>query len=392
MVGGPTDSPGYPQVRPSWGGSGPVRHHRRMTSQGSPADAVTRRNDTPVRWALAGYGSGGRVFHAPLITSASGIELAAVVTTSPDRRAQVAVDLPGVVTVADLAELPGLGVEGVTVTTPPATHSDLAHRALDLGLAVMVDKPFSLTAQAAQLLVDHARRVDGVLTVYQNRRWDSDLLTVRALIDAGELGPVHRFTSRIDRFRPVKAGWGGGAVAEGGGTLLDLGPHLVDQAVFLFGPPDAVYAELLTVRPGAGAEDDMVVHLHHVTGVRSVLCAGMASAAAGPRLQVNGRDGGFVIDGFDIQEQQLKDGESPASLGAKWGVEPESAWGILTNGDGDRRVTAERGRWDLIYPAVATAVRGDGPVPVEPVDAVMTARVLDAARESAAAGRPVRLG
>jgi predicted dehydrogenase len=338
----------------------------------------------PFRWALAGYGTGGRTFHQPLITSATGLELVAVVTGSPDRQHQVRADLPGATPVATLAELADLGVQGVTITTPTATHGPLAHEALALGLHVVVDKPFALTASDARDLVDHAARVGRVITPYQNRRWDSDLLTLEKLIADDALGTVHSFTSRIDRFRPVKGSWHGGTVAQGGGTLLDLGPHLVDQALHLFGPVVAVHAELRTVRPGAGADDVIELHLTHARGVRSTLAAGMAAAAPGPRFLVNGTRGGFLIDGFDIQEEQLKAGETPAGLGERWGVEPESAWGRLFTANGSRRVPSERGRWDTFYPAVATALAGDGPPPVDPRDAVATAVVLDAARRSSA--------
>ncbi len=347
--------------------------------------------DSEIRWALAGYGSGGRVFHAPLITSAPGLRLAAVVTGSPDRRAQVAQNLPGTAVVDDLVGLPALGVRGVTVTTPTATHADVAHRAIDLGLDVVVDKPFALTAAAAAELVVHAERAGRALTVYQNRRWDSDFRTVQRLLADGVLGRVHRFSTRIERFRPVKDGWSGGSAEEGGGTLLDLGPHLVDQAVQLFGAVGTVYAELGVIRPGSGAEDDILLLLTHLTGVRSTVVAGMASAAPGPRMQINGSAAGFVIDGFDIQESQLKAGDSPASLGEAWGREPESAYGRVFTADGSRPVASERGRWDLFYPAVAAAVNGRAPVPVDPRDAVHTAAVLDAARRSAAEGRPVVL-
>lgn len=355
-------------------------------------DEVTDAASTaPIRWALAGYGAGGRTFHRPLITSAAGLDLVAVVTGSAQRQAQVRDEVPGATPVGALSDLPALGVRGVTITTPTATHAALAHEALDLGLHVVVDKPFALTADDARDLVDHAARVGLVLTPYQNRRWDSDLLTVKRLLADGALGDVHRFTSRIDRYRPVKDSWHGGTAAEGGGTLLDLGPHLVDQALYLFGPALSVHAELQTIRPEAGAEDDIELHLRHANGVHSTLAAGMASAAPGPRLLVNGGAGGFVIDGFDIQEEQLKSGESPASLGELWGVEPESAWGTLYRSDGSRRIPSERGRWDTYYPAVARAIGGDGPPPVDPRDAIATAVVLDAARKSAAGGRVVVL-
>jgi predicted dehydrogenase len=354
---------------------------------GGRAGSTTR----PVRWALAGYGKGGRRFHAPLIRSATGMELVAVVTGSPERQAQLRDDDPDAVTVPALVDLPALGVNGVTITTPSATHAPLAHEALDLGLHVVVDKPFALDTTAAADLVTHAERAGLLVVPYQNRRWDSDLLTIRRLLDSGELGRVHRFVSRIDRFRPVKSSWHGATAAEGGGVLLDLGPHLVDQAVQLFGPVESVHADLQTIRPGAGAEDEFELHLVHASGAHSTLAAGLASAAPGPRFQVNGDRAGFVIDGFDVQEDQLMAGHTPASLGDDWGFEPETAWGRLYTGEVNGPVPSERGAWDTYYPAVGNAVLGRGEPPVAAADAVATARVLDAARASAATGTVIRI-
>jgi len=353
---------------------------------------MTAADQEPFRWALAGYGAGGRTFHQPLISSAAGLRLVAVVTGSAKRQAEVRDDLPEASTVGSFSDLLALGVRGVTITTPSATHAALAHQALDLGLHVVVDKPFALTADDARSLADHAEAVGLFVIPYQNRRWDSDLLTVRKLIGDGVLGEVHSFTSRIDRFRPVKGSWHGGTVEEGGGTLFDLGPHLVDQALQLFGPVLTVHAQLRTVRDGAGADDVIELHLRHASGVDSTLAAGMASAAPGPRLQVNGTRGGFVIDGFDIQEEQLKSGASPATLGAGWGVEPESAWGRFYDGNGSRLVPSERGAWDSYYPAVAKAIAGEGAPPVAPEDAIATAVVLDTARKSASTDTVHRLG
>lgn len=345
----------------------------------------------PVQWALVGYGFGGRVFHAPLICSTAGMTLSAVVTTDRDRRAQLHVDFPAVPAVDDLAALVELGVRGVTISTPPATHPSLAREALDLGLDVVVDKPFALTADDAAQLVARAGELGRLITAYQNRRWDNDFLTLRRLIDAGALGTVYRFTSRLDRFRPeVKAGWPSGSPADGAGTLLDLGPHLVDQAMLLFGPVASVHAELDTRRDGTGAEDDIELHLLHTCGVRSTLAAGLAAPAEGTRFLVNGSIGGVRIEGFDIQEAQLKAGNSPTSLGATWGVDPDRV-ALLTDASGTAELPLDRGCWDAYYPAVAAAVSGSGTLPVDPADPVATAAVLDAARRSAATGTVIHL-
>ena len=343
-----------------------------------------------VRWAIAGFGAGGRIFQAPLISMPPEIDLVAVVTRNAERRAEVTRLYPGVVCVDAVEDLPTLGVDGVTVCTPSATHSEIALRALDTGLHVVVDKPFALTASTANAVVQRAAERGRLLSVFQNRRWDGDYLTVRRLIEDGSLGHVHRMVSRMDRFRPVKSGWSGGTPEQGGGVLLDLGPHLIDQAVQLFGPVRAVHAELAMVRPGAQADDDMELHLTHIDGVHSTLAAGMASAAAGRRFLVNGSDGGFYVRGVDPQETALKAGGSPATLGANWGVS-NGVVGHLATADAVSRIPLDRGRWDLFYGRMARAVLGEDTVPVDPEDAVHTAAIIDAARISATEERVVRL-
>ena len=346
---------------------------------------------SPIRWGLVGYGAGGRTFHRPLITSARELHLTTVVTSSAGRAAQARAEIPGVTVVAQLADVVALGVTGVTITTPNATHSALADEALELGLDVVVDKPFALTAQAAADVVAHAADSGRLVVPYQNRRLDSDFRTVQSLLAQGELGTVHSFGSRIERMRPVKRSWHAGAAAQGGGVLLDLGPHLIDQALVLFGPVSSVAADAQRVRAGVAAEDVFSIHLVHVNGVRSELVASLASAAAGPRFLVNGDRAGFVSYGFDGQEALLKGGESPASLGAQWGVEPETAWGTLVQGDQQVVVPSQRGAWDSFYPAVAKAVRREGPPPVSGTEAVRLATVIDAARLSAEVGQIVEL-
>jgi len=350
--------------------------------------AVTETSSTPrepVRWALAGYGSGGRIFHAPLIASAPGMQLAAVVTRSPERIEQLRRDHPEVPAVPDLAALGDLGVRGVSISTPPATHAELTQRALAAGLDVVVDKPFALTAAEATALLAAAAHQNRLLVPYFNRRWDNDFLTVRRLIDSGRLGTVHRLTSRLDRSRPVKPGWPSDPDL-GGGTLLDLGPHLIDQALALLGPAVTVYAELDIRRDcvdrSVTTEDDIQLHLLHTSGARSTLAAGLASPATGPRFLVQGSEAGVRIDGFDIQEAQLKQGSSPLCLEDGWGVDPHAV-ALVSDTGGTTTIPLDRGRWDSFYPAVATAARGDGPVPVDPRDALATAAVIDAARESA---------
>ena len=344
-----------------------------------------------VRWAIAGFGKGGQVYHAPLVASAAELEFVAVVTGNAERAAAAA-DRWKVPAVSSVDDLPGLGVQGVTVTTPSATHVSVAQHALRLGLAVVVDKPMTLTAADGRALLATAQKSGLPLSVYQNRRWDSEYLTVVDLVRSGRLGWVHRMISRIDRIdrnKPVKPGWANASVADGGGQLYDLGSHLIDQALHLFGPVCSVHADLLAVRTGAVGEDDFEVHLHHLSGVHSTVAAGLANPAAGPRFLINGSAGGFRVEAPDIQESQVQAGGTPASLGDAWGVEPESSWGTLWTADGPQRWPSARGSWDSFYPAMAAAVVGGGPVPVDPTDAAATAEVIDAARISATTGQVV---
>jgi predicted dehydrogenase len=337
----------------------------------------------PVRFGLVGYGFGGRYFHAPLLAAAAECDLLGVVTTSPERRAQVAAEHPGLATFASLEELAAAGAEAVAISTPADTHSPLTDQALRLGLAVVCDKPFALDATAARRSVELAAELGRPLSPYQNRRWDSDFRTVQALVEGGRLGTVHRVESRFERFSPEP-----GPPASGGGTLRDFGSHLVDQALVLLGPVTSVYAEWRL--RDSGLDDDVFVALTHASGARSHLAGSWSEGAPGLRFRVTGSEGSYVVGGpMDGQEDALVAGRRPG--GADWGAEPPERWGRLSRGDDGETVPTERGRWDTFYPAFAAAVRGLGPVPVDPRDAVATATVLDAARRSATEGVVVEL-
>ncbi|MBB3678534.1 Gfo/Idh/MocA family protein [Modestobacter versicolor] len=339
----------------------------------------------PVRFGLVGYGFGGRYFHAPLLAAAPECAFVGVVTTSPDRRELLGREHPGVAAFGSLQELAAAGAEAVAISTPADTHTPLTDQALDLGLAVVCDKPFALDAPTARASVERAERAGVLLSPYQNRRWDSDFLTVRSLVDRGELGTVTRFESRFERFTPDP-----GPGASGGGTLLDFGAHLVDQALVLLGPVATVYAEW-RVRE-SGLDDDVFVALTHTSGARSHLSGSWSEGAPGDRFRVSGTTGSYVVGGpMDGQEAALVAGQTPATLGAGWGVEPPERYGRVQRGDASETVPTVPGAWSTFYPAFATAVRGAGAVPVDPWDAVASLTVLDAARRSATEGVVVRL-
>lgn len=344
-----------------------------------------------LRVALVGYGLAGRVFHAPLVRAAEGLDLVTVVTGNPERAAQVHADHPGVRVMASADDLfaDPADFDLVVVAATNDVHATLAHAAVVLGKAVVVDKPLALTAAEAAVLVDTAAAAGVALTVFQNRRWDSDQLTLRRLLGDGALGTVLRFESRFERWRPQARAdsWREALpAAEGGGLLLDLGSHLVDQALHLFGPAVRVYAEV-DARRGV-SDDDVFVAVEHASGVRSHLWAGALAGAPGPRLRVLGSAGAYVVDDLDGQEDRLRaSGRLPAG-----GLEPEPAsFGRLVRGSDVETVVSERGRWDLFYPAMAAAVAGAGPVPVDPADAVDTLSLIEAARQSAAQHRVVTL-
>ena len=345
---------------------------------------------TPVRIGLVGYGFGGKFFHAPLIASAENCELAGVVTRATERKAEVAADYPGVPTVDSLAELAALGVDAIAISSPAATHTQLTREAIALGIPVVSDKPFAMDGDEAAETVRLARDAGVLLGVYQNRRWDSDFLTLRKLLDEGALGQVTHFESSFERFAdPAEV------PLAGGGILRDFGSHLVDQALVLFGPVASVYAETSPAAGPAGEagyERKFFASLTHENGVISHLRGDWSQGAPGWRYRVQGTAASYTVqgqDGMDRQERDLIGGKTPRSEGQAWGQEDEADWGELRSGDTARQVPTERGRWDTFYPAFAEAVRGNGPLPVDAADAIASMRVIDAARTSAAQGRVV---
>jgi predicted dehydrogenase len=347
-----------------------------------------------VRIGLVGYGFGGRTFHAPLIASTPDLELVGVVTTNAERIASLAVDHPGVPALTDLQAVVDAGADAVVISTSTGTHTALADAALDLGLHVVVDKPLAVSAAPAAATLARAREAGLLLTAYQNRRWDSDFLTVQALLAQGRLGDIHRFESRFERWSPGpdRADWRTTATPEqGGGLRLDLMTHLTDQAVLAFGPVASVYAEIAVRRPGGAADDDVVLFLTHTNGVSTHLYASKVSGDTTRRIRLSGSEGAYVVGGVDGQEAALLAGRTPATEGDAWGVEAIEDHGEIRSGASIEPVATERGRWDSYYPAFAAAVRGDGPVPVDPSDAVRVLEILDAALVSAREHRVVDL-
>ncbi|MGW6567417.1 Gfo/Idh/MocA family oxidoreductase [Streptomyces sp. NPDC054975] len=360
---------------------------------------MTGTDTAPLRVGLVGYGLAGSVFHAPLIAATEGLVLDTVTTGNPERQAQARAAHPGVRVASAPEELWARAdeLDLIVVASPNKTHVPIATAALTAGLPVVVDKPVAGTAAEARALAALAEERGLLLSVFQNRRWDNDFLTLRGLLANGALGEVQRFESRFERWRPqLKGGWReSGAPEEIGGLLYDLGSHVVDQALVLFGPAVRVYAEADVRRPGAEADDDTFIAITHANGVRSHLYVSATTAQLGPRFRVLGSSAGFVKYGLDPQEGELREGLLPGP-GVAWGVEPESLWGRLGAGEspltgGGIPVETVPGDYPAYYAAVAAAVRGTGTNPVTAHEAAAALDVLEAARRSAAEGIAVSL-
>ncbi|HEX6307976.1 MAG TPA: Gfo/Idh/MocA family oxidoreductase [Longimicrobiales bacterium] len=344
-----------------------------------------------LRIGLIGYGAAGAFFHAPLIAATPGLQLAAIVTADPvrSRSASAAHPQARVLAASDALFAEADHLDLVVIASPNRTHAPLAERALALELPVVIDKPIAATAAAAVRLVEAARTADLMLTVFHNRRWDGDFLTVQRLVREQRLGTVRRFESRFERWRPVpKPGWRQDADPEAaGGVLYDLGSHLIDQALLLFGRVTHVYAELDCRGPAVTVEDDAFVALTHASGIRSHLWMSSVAPHGGPRFRVLGSRAAFTKHGLDVQESALRSGILPDS--EDWGEESRAHWGSLGAGDELETVRTERGAYPAFYEGVVRSLREGEPPPVDPADAVATVRIIEAARRSAAEYRVV---
>jgi predicted dehydrogenase len=340
-----------------------------------------------MRIGLVGYGVGGRYFHAPFIQAAEGCELAGVVARAPQRVAEVHEDLPGVPVYASLGDLLDAGVDAVTISTPPQTRRELVLEAVGRGVNVIADKPFAPSAAAGQDLVEVAAAAGVLLSVFHNRRWDTDVTTLRGVLDDGLLGDVWRLDSRfdLDEAQSLEPG-------PDGGLLRDLGSHLVDQALWLLGPAHLVSASLDWVDLPEGRTDaGFVINVSHVSGAHSHVSSSKVNRLESRELRVLGSLGSYVSTQTDVQAQAIFAGLRPVDDPRGWGYELPERWGTLSTARGVQRVPSAQGSYADYYSRFAAAVAGTGPQPVPAAEAVGTLAVLDAARISAAEGTTVRL-
>lgn len=326
--------------------------------------------------ALVGFGFAGSVFHAPVIRAVEGLRLAAIVR----RNGEPVERYPEAHVIRTMAELLHLPVDLVVICTPNQTHFPLAKQCLEAGRHVVIDKPFTTTVEEAAELVRLANAQRRVLSVYHNRRYVGDFETVRSLIEQGALGRVVSYEAHFDRFRPeLKQNAWREEAGPGSGVWFDLGPHLLDQALVLFGTPEAITADIRMERAGAKVDDSFDVRLSY-PHMRAFLRASVLTAAPGPTFAVHGTAGSFVKYGLDPQEAALKAGRTPDE--PDWDAEPESSYGLLTNTDVVKSIPTMRSSFVRYYENIRDVILGRAQLEVTPEQALHVMQGLELAVES----------
>ncbi len=330
-----------------------------------------------LRVGIAGYGLAGRYFHAPLLKGC-GFEVACVQTANKERAQHAVEDFPHVKVVSTINELISMRLDLLVVASANIVHAEQALAGINAGVPVVVDKPMGLTRSETETLIVAAHAKNVPITVFFNRRWDSDSLTLKKVMNEGLLGDVFRVDSRFERFRPsvASASWREKySPAEGGGLLLDLQPHLISTAIDWFGPAQLAYSSVRSIR--GGVDDDILLVLKHESGVDSYLSASAIIGAPGPRLRVNGTNGTLIINELDPQEAMLRAGKIPE--GGRW-AEPTSSIAFLHRGDEVLEIESENGNYAQFYQLVEGAIAGNNPWPVSTADALQVASIIDQAR------------
>jgi scyllo-inositol 2-dehydrogenase (NADP+) len=333
---------------------------------------------------LIGFGLAGRAFHAPVISAVPGLHLAAILQRSGSEAAQAYPNIPIVRSLEELLAISSIRL--IVIATPNQTHAPLARQCLAAGRDVVVDKPFATSFAEAVELVQFAQETGRILTVYQNRRYDGDFQAVQELVRSGTLGRIVRFETNYDRFRPqLKPNAWREQPVPGAGILCDIGPHLIDHALLLFGRPQAVTGDVRIEREGASVDDAFDISFHYPNGMRAALRSSILAAAQRPRFVLFGTRGAFVKQTFDPQEQNLRRGDIPSD--ASWGAEPEENWGILTLADPEgatqqRRVPSHAGDYRNFYANVRDVLLGRAAPAVTLGQVLDVMRGLELARQS----------
>lgn len=327
---------------------------------------------------IAGYGLAGRSFHAPILAGTN-FEVTAVLTTNDVRKRHAKEDFPTVKIVSTIEELCAQDLDLIVIASGNQVHLSQALTAINAGIPTVVDKPMGINVAQTREILDAADSAGVVVTTYFNRKWDSDILTLKRVIRDGQIGRVIRMDSRFERFRPQlnPQSWReNNSPEDGGGLLLDLMPHLISTAIECFGPANLKSSSIRSVR--GGADDDCVLVLAHETGVESILSASAVVGAPGPRLRVIGSEGAFVVNELDPQEALLRAGKAPKD--GKW-EEGTSSQAFIHRGDSVEEFKTDPGNYASFYSLVHEAIMNKTAMPISPEEILAVAQIIDKARE-----------
>ncbi|MGI0107961.1 Gfo/Idh/MocA family oxidoreductase [Salinimicrobium sp. WS361] len=345
-----------------------------------------------VNTAFAGYGSGGSIYNAPILSSVDGFTVKKILTSNPTNVEAAKKDFPEVEIVGEYSEiLEDPEIDLIILVLPNHLHYTFAEKALKARKNVLVEKPFTPNVREANELIKLAHQQNLLLTVHHNRRWDSDFLTVKKVVENGLLGRVVEYEAHFDRFRnKVKTGWKEDKENPGSGILYDLGSHLIDQALCLFGLPHEVFADIRTQRDNATVPDAFELLLFY-PNLKVTLKAGMLVKEKGPTYQLSGTKGSFVKYGVDPQEEYLKKGAKPQNT-AEWGVEPKEIWGRLNTVEEEKFLESERGNYPFVYQNLYHALTQGEALAVLPQQARDVIKVIEAAQQSHDERRVITFG
>ncbi|KRE48976.1 oxidoreductase [Paenibacillus sp. Soil522] len=341
-----------------------------------------------VKVGIIGYGFSGKTFHAPIIQTVEGLEISKIVSSNA---LKVKEDYPDVQVVPDVEQLfTDPAIDLIVITTPNTTHYPFVKQALLSGKHVVVEKPFVIHSKEAQELIEIAAAQNKIISVYQNRRWDNDFLTVKECLESGVMGEIYSYEAHYDRFRPeVTSRWREQNM-EGSGMLYDLGSHLIDQALHLFGLPETVFGDVMAQRNDSVTDD----YFHIILGygrLRVILHSGSIVKSAGPKFQIHGDKGSFIKYGLDSQENSLKQGKVPGD--ALWGKDLEKNYGELTVNVGDMqlkgKLETKAGAYESFYNGIYDSIAESKPAPVNAADAMNTIKVIELVKKSSQEKRVV---
>lgn len=340
-----------------------------------------------IKVAMAGFGKGGSIYNAPVISSIPGLEITKILTTSPENIKTAKKDFPEAQVVSDYDWiLEDKEIELVIITTPNHIHKQFAEKALAAGKNVVVEKPFTPSSSKADELIALAIAQNKILSVHHNRRFASDFLSIQKLLQQKKLGELVSYTSHFDRFRPqVKDGWKEEKENPGSGILYDLGSHLIDQALVLFGLPSEVFADISIQRKEAKVPDSFELLLFY-PDLKLSLNASMLVKEKGPTFSIHGTKGSFIKYGEDPQEEQLKNGLKPIDS-PDWGLESKKIWGTLNTMEQTRILESERGDYRIFYQNIYNAITANEELLVKPEQARDVIKVIERSIQSAAEKR-----